>query len=196
MESDFSLSPSNKKISPRKGRRAAGLDVMGGADDLGLYNSPLKSKSPSPRDAPTSGPPAGRRAGGWANSAKTGDFGPPLEDKRFLRDSDSDTEIPVIPDLDEVVEEDFTQQIAQAPSVAVNRVATYKELDSDLLRHAAFSTLDDIDLRLLTNCLSNEADIREPDVEWKWDTVFTEVSSELRNEWDPNDEGSEHDITQ
>jgi intraflagellar transport protein 43 len=40
-------------------------------------------------------------------------------------------------------------------------VATFKELDSDLLRHAAFSTLDDIDLRALTDVLSNEADIRE-----------------------------------
>lgn len=45
--------------------------------------------------------------------------------------------------------------------MAVNRVATFKELDTDLLRHAAFSTLDDIDLRLLTNCLANESDVRE-----------------------------------
>ncbi|XP_042861233.1 intraflagellar transport protein 43 homolog [Penaeus japonicus] len=194
---DFSLSPINKKTSPRKGRRAAansGPDSLGVSDDL--FSSPVASNALSPRhEAPTSGPPAGRRAGGWASSAKTGDFGPPQEDKRFQQDSDSDTDMPVIPDLDEVVEEDFTQQIAQAPSVAVNRVATYKELDSDLLRHAAFSTLDDIDLRMLTNCLSNEADIREPDVVWKWDTIFTEVSSELRNEWDPNDESGEREKT-
>ena len=45
--------------------------------------------------------------------------------------------------------------------MAVNRVATFKELDSDLLRHAAFSTLDDIDLRQLTEVLVGEADIRE-----------------------------------
>jgi len=37
--------------------------------------------------------------------------------------------------------------VADAPSVAVNRVATYKELDSDLLKNVAFATLDDIDLR-------------------------------------------------
>ncbi|ROT70805.1 intraflagellar transport protein 43 homolog [Penaeus vannamei] len=194
---EFSLSPVNKKASPRKGRRAAGNsgpDSLGVSDDL--FASPVTSSAASPQhEAPISGPPAGRRAGGWASSAKTGDFGPPQEDKRFQLDSDSDTDIPVIPDLDEVVEEDFTQQIAQAPSVAVNRVATYKELDSDLLRHAAFSTLDDIDLRQLTNCLSNESDIREPDVVWKWDTIFTEVSSELRNEWDPNEETGEREKT-
>jgi hypothetical protein len=38
-------------------------------------------------------------------------------------------------------------QIAEAPSVSVNRVATYRELDSDLLKHVAFATIDDIDLR-------------------------------------------------
>ncbi|XP_042231602.1 intraflagellar transport protein 43 homolog [Homarus americanus] len=189
---DFNLSPTNKKSSPRKGRRSMGSDSMGN-DDPGVSASPLKTSTSSPREALVSGPPAGRRAGGWANSAKTGGFGPPQEDKRFHHDSDSDTEIPVIPDLDDVVEEDFTQQIAQAPSVAVNLVATYKELDSDLLRHAAFSTLDDIDLRQLTNSLANEADIREPDIQWKWDTIFTEVSSELRSEWEPSDETSERE---
>lgn len=58
-------------------------------------------------------------------------------------------------------------------SVAVNRVATFKELDTDLLRHAAFSTLDDIDLRLLTSCLAPESEVREvsvylPSYPWIW----------------------------
>ena len=47
-------------------------------------------------------------------------------------------------------DEDMALRVAEAPSVAVNRVATYRELDSDLLRHVAFATIDDIDLRLLT----------------------------------------------
>lgn len=46
-------------------------------------------------------------------------------------------------------------------SVVVNRVATYKELDSDLFKHAAFATLDDMNLRLLTKRLNLEADIKE-----------------------------------
>ncbi|XP_045610472.1 intraflagellar transport protein 43 homolog [Procambarus clarkii] len=193
---EFNISP-NKKISPRKGRRALGMgsDSMGFDDDIGVNGSPLTSNAPSPRNVLASGPPAGRRAGGWANSAKVGGFGPPLEDRRFRRNSDSDQDMPVIPDLDDVVEEDFTQQIANAPSVAINLVATYKELDSDLLRHAAFSTLDDIDLRILANGLANEADIREPDIEWKWDTIFTEVSSDLRTEWEPSDESSERETS-
>ena len=46
-------------------------------------------------------------------------------------------------------------RVAEAPSVAVNRVATYRELDSDLLRHVAFATIDDIDLRLLTKGINS-----------------------------------------
>ena len=85
--------------------------------------------------------------------------------------ADSDTEDPVIPDLDEVrhrdhcnrykydshiyiyyiyiqvEQEDFALTVADAPSVAVNRVATYTELDNDLFKHAAFATLEEIDLR-------------------------------------------------
>lgn len=198
---DFNLSPGHRKQSPRKGRRAAAAEILGTSEDFGNGGSPVKSGFPSPSSGtsppPSSGPPQGRRrAGGWANSAKPGDFGAPQEDKRLLQDSDSDTDLPIIPDLDEVVEEDFTQQIAQAPSVAVNRVATYKELDSDLLRHAAFSTLDDIDLRLLTSCLAPESEVREPDIQWRWDSLFTEVSSELRTEWDPKtDDPAEHQDT-
>ncbi|XP_045107270.1 LOW QUALITY PROTEIN: intraflagellar transport protein 43 homolog A-like [Portunus trituberculatus] len=198
---DFNLSPGHKKQSPRKGRRAAAAEILGTTEDFGTPGSPSQKtphSSPLGHPPPSAGPPlqGRRRTGGWATSAKHGDFGAPQEDRRLLQDSDSDTDLPVIPDLDEVVEEDFTQQIAQAPSVAVNRVATYKELDSDLLRHAAFSTLDDIDLRLLTSCLAPESEVREPDVQWRWDALFTEVSSVLRTEWDPeSDSPAEHQGT-
>jgi hypothetical protein len=41
-------------------------------------------------------------------------------------------------------------------------VDTYKELDNDLLKHVAYATLDDIDLRLLTRCMAPEQALREP----------------------------------
>jgi len=53
-------------------------------------------------------------------------------------------------------------QIADAPNIAVNRVDTYKELDNDLLKHVAYATLDDIDLRLLTRCMAPEQALKEP----------------------------------
>lgn len=51
---------------------------------------------------------------------------------------------PDIPQLEEAQMNEFGEQVALAPSVAVNRVSTYKELDSALLKHAAFSTMEDI----------------------------------------------------
>ncbi|KAK0144913.1 Intraflagellar transport protein 43 A [Merluccius polli] len=96
-----------------------------------------------------------------------------------------DSNIPVIPDLDEVQEEDLTMQVAAPPSVQVNRVMTYRDLDDDLKHYSAFQTLDgEIDLKLLTKVLAPEQEVREEDVGWDWDHLFTEVSSELLTEWD------------
>ncbi|KAB0374634.1 hypothetical protein FD755_013126 [Muntiacus reevesi] len=93
--------------------------------------------------------------------------------------------IPVIPDLEEVQEEDFVLQVAAPPSIQVNRVMTYRDLDSDLMKYSAFQTLDgEIDLKLLTKVLAPEHEVREDDVSWDWDHLYTEVSSELLSEWD------------
>ena len=46
-------------------------------------------------------------------------------------------------------------------SSTVNRVDTYKELDSDLFKHATFATLDDVSLRLLIKSLNIESEIKE-----------------------------------
>ncbi|MGH0183670.1 UNVERIFIED_CONTAM: hypothetical protein FKN15_012623 [Acipenser sinensis] len=96
--------------------------------------------------------------------------------------------IPVIPDLEDVQEEDLTMQVAAPPSIQVNRVMTYLDLDNDLMKHSAFQTLDgEIDLKLLTKVLAPEQEVREEDVGWNWDHLFTEVSSELMTEWDQGD---------
>ncbi|ELW49849.1 Intraflagellar transport protein 43 like protein [Tupaia chinensis] len=94
-------------------------------------------------------------------------------------------DIPVIPDLEEVQEEDFVLQVAAPPSIQVNRVMTYRDLDNDLMKYSAFQTLDgEIDLKLLTKVLAPEHEVREDDVSWDWDLLYTEVSSELLTEWD------------
>ncbi|CAG2057392.1 unnamed protein product [Timema podura] len=149
------------------------------------------SKSPTPV-----APPRTRRTGGWADettkSGKRRSAMNVMDQERFQtqddKRDDSDDDIPVIPDLDDLQDDQLDSQVAVAPSVAVNRVATYKELDSDLLKHSAFATLDDINLQLLTKRLNLEADVKEPDEVWTWDLLFTEVSSELRKEWEAKSE--------
>eukprot|EP00092_Neocalanus_flemingeri_P006648 GFUD01007174.1.p1 GENE.GFUD01007174.1~~GFUD01007174.1.p1 ORF type:complete len:218 (-),score=74.30 GFUD01007174.1:36-689(-) len=188
-EIDFSLSPV-KKSAARQGRRAGGQDDTE-SPTFDMSASPLKSRpmtgdillEDEPRRPQASAPP--RRAGGWGDEtsrAKTAKsvFSQPVEEG-----PDSDEDLPIIPDLEEVEQEDLALKIAEAPNVAVNRVATYKELDSDLLKHAAFATLEEIDLRMLTRCMAPEAALKEPDETWTWDMLFTDVSSELQSEWFP-----------
>uniref|UniRef100_A0A4W5K463 Intraflagellar transport 43 n=1 Tax=Hucho hucho TaxID=62062 RepID=A0A4W5K463_9TELE len=158
------------------------------------------SSSTSMGEEDEEGPPPkpARRQGGWAEetsgsgSAKSGRRPAMVEDVEDQRlrpqtpqGSDDDGDIPVIPDLDEVQEEDLTMQVAAPPSIQVNRVMTYRDLDNDLMKYSAFQTLDgEIDLKLLTKVLAPEQEVREEDVGWDWDRLFTEVSSELLTEWD------------
>ncbi|XP_072424068.1 intraflagellar transport protein 43 homolog isoform X2 [Chiloscyllium punctatum] len=150
------------------------------------HKAPSSSTGP---EGPTSKP--ARRQGGWADdtprSSKSGRKGAEeIEDRLRPRSpvhSDDGGDIPVIPDLEEVQEEDLAMQVAAPPSIQVNRVMTYRDLDNDLMKYGAFQTLDgDIDLKLLSRVLSAEQDVREEDESWSWDHLFTEVSSELLTE--------------
>ncbi|XP_073466662.1 intraflagellar transport protein 43 homolog isoform X1 [Aquarana catesbeiana] len=182
MEDVLELGESRRAGGARMGRRArAAQDTQ-------------QDEGDTSRVATREGPPKPLRQGGWADdssgTSKLGKRGAEdVEDSRLrqqsLDESDEGEDIPVIPDLEEVQEEDLAQQVAAPPSVQVNRVMTYRDLDNDLMRHAAFQTLDgDIDLKLLTKVLSPEGEVREDDVHWDWDLLYTEVCSELLTEWD------------
>uniref|UniRef100_A0A8C9QKE1 Intraflagellar transport 43 n=1 Tax=Spermophilus dauricus TaxID=99837 RepID=A0A8C9QKE1_SPEDA len=140
-------------------------------------------------EAPPPKPP--RRLGGWADDSMKA-FGrkasEEIEESRVLWTTEPPpllADIPIIPDLEEVQEEDFVLQVASPPSIQVNRVMTYRDLDNDLMKYSAFQTLDgEIDLKLLTKVLAPEHEVREDDVGWDWDHLYTEVSSELLTEWD------------
>ncbi|XP_069846357.1 intraflagellar transport protein 43 homolog isoform X2 [Dipodomys merriami] len=156
------------------------------------YFSSKNSSLPLTGEAPPPKPP--RRQGGWAvDSGKVSKLvkkaPEEIEDRRLrqksLYGSDDGGDIPIIPDLEEVQEEDFVLQVASPPSIQVNRVMTYRDLDNDLMKYSAFQTLDgEIDLKLLTKVLAPEQELREDDVGWDWDHLYTEVSSELLSEWE------------
>ncbi|KAM7155240.1 intraflagellar transport protein 43 homolog isoform 1-T1 [Molossus nigricans] len=170
----------------KMGRRAQQESTQAENHLSGKDSSILTGEAPPPK------PP--RRQGGWADeSMKASKSGrkasEEVEDHRLrqksLDGSDDEGDILVIPDLEEVQEEDFVLQVAAPPSIQVNRVMTYRDLDNDLMKYAAFQTLDgEIDLKLLTKVLAPEQEVREDDVSWDWDRLYTEVSSELLTEWD------------
>lgn len=193
---DFSLSPV-KRSTARQGRRA-GIKGEGEEEHelldetFEMADSPLRGRpmtgdillEDGPRRPNDNAPP--RRTGGWGDTTSSGKIAKPVYREPVPDpDSEEDEDLPLIPDLEEVEAEDLALAVAEAPSVAVNRVATYKELDVDLFKHAAFATLEEIDLRLLTRCLAPEASIKEADEVWSWDLLFTDVSSELQSEWFP-----------
>uniref|UniRef100_A0A3P8XR50 Intraflagellar transport protein 43 homolog n=1 Tax=Esox lucius TaxID=8010 RepID=A0A3P8XR50_ESOLU len=156
------------------------------AEQTSLEESRHVRKSSSSTSTGEGPPPKpARRQGGWAEESS----GSGSANRRLRPQTpqgwDDEGDIPVIPDLEEVQEEDLTMQVAAPPSVQVNRVMTYRDLDNDLMKYSAFQTLDgEIDLKLLTKVLAPEQEVREEDVAWDWDHLFTEVSSELLMEWD------------
>lgn len=177
------------KSAAKSGRRAR--HAVKSSDDprqkRTSFNSPGDGSPPKPP----------RRQGGWAeetSASSTSASGrrqvaDEVEDHRLRpqtpQESDSDGDIPVIPDLDEALEEDLGMQVAAPPRLQVNRVMTFRDLDTDLMKHSAFQCLGgEIDLKLLTEVLAPEQEVREDDVAWDWDHLLTEVSSELRAELD------------
>ncbi|KAL6477546.1 hypothetical protein MHYP_G00133810 [Metynnis hypsauchen] len=183
------------KNAAKSGRRARQTANMMGTEESRPGRKASSSGTSTTGEGPPPKPP--RRQGGWAEettgsgSAKSGrrQGVEEVEDRRLRpqtpEGSDDESDIPVIPDLDEVQEEDLTMQVAAPPSIQVNRVMTYRDLDNDLMTYSAFQTLDgEIDLKLLTKVLAPEQEVREEDVGWDWDHLFTEVSSELQTEWD------------
>ena len=155
--------------------------------DLDLSLSPVK------RNPATQGRRAGESQDSWLESGNQqprrsvntgwGVRSQHSQEKQEEQEEEEEEDLPIIPDLEEVEKEDFAQRVADAPNVAVNRVATYKELDSDLFKHAAFATLEEVDLRLLTRHLVPESSVKEPDETWSWETLFAEVSSHMQSDW-------------
>jgi len=184
--------------SPRReikqGRRAGNIFQTTG-NSSGESSTNNNNNNNKAEASSSSSPRPSRKQGGWADDIKEkkrGKFGRMLEeederlkqDATVLLDNDGD-DIPIIPELDDVTEDDLATQVAAPPSVLVTRIATFKELDHDFEKHAGLLTLDgDIDLKLLGNVLAPDAVVQENDKVWNWDRVFTEVSSELRSEWE------------
>ncbi|XP_020649603.3 intraflagellar transport protein 43 homolog isoform X1 [Pogona vitticeps] len=186
MEDELELEEEVCKGITKMGRRAH-QDYFQEENHLSQTSSPAVER-------PSSKPPA--REGVWSGLVGASAFKSKkkpaeqeIEDHRLRQQSseaaDDGGDIPVIPDLEEVQEEDFAMQVAAPPSIQVNRVLTYRDLDNDLMKYAAFQTLDgEIDLKLLSKVLAPEQEVREDDVSWDWNHLYTEVASELLSEWD------------
>ncbi|XP_043581041.1 intraflagellar transport protein 43 homolog isoform X1 [Bombus pyrosoma] len=184
------LEITSKKLLPRLGRRSTQNIVQEDSKlDDDLLESPVSSSSVKSAQPPVA-PPRTRKTG-WGDELKSGKIrgSSSIIEQLFLRERSRGTEkddviddIPVIPDLDEIQEDNALSDLVNTPTVNVNRVAAYKELDTDLVKNAAFMSLNGVNLSLLAEKLYNENLTKEPDEVWNWNLLFTQVASEVNSE--------------
>ncbi|XP_060821501.1 intraflagellar transport protein 43 homolog isoform X1 [Bombus pascuorum] len=184
------LEITSKKLLPRLGRRSTQNIVQDDSKlDDDLLESPVSSSSVKSAQPPVA-PPRTRKTG-WGDELKSGKIrgSSSIIEQLFLRERFRGTEkddviddIPVIPDLDEIQEDNALSDLVNTPTVNVNRVAAYKELDTDLVKNAAFMSLNGVNLSLLAEKLYNENLTKEPDEVWNWNLLFTQVASEVNSE--------------
>ncbi|XP_068972696.1 intraflagellar transport protein 43 homolog isoform X2 [Bombus flavifrons] len=180
------LEITSKKLLPRLGRRSTQNIVQEDSKlDDDLLESPVSSSSVKSAQPPVA-PPRTRKTG-WGDELKSGKIrgsSSIIEQERSRGTEKDDVidDIPVIPDLDEIQEDNTLSDLVNTPTVNVNRVAAYKELDTDLVKNAAFMSLNGVNLSLLAEKLYNENLTKEPDEVWNWNLLFTQVASEVNSE--------------
>ncbi|XP_012252595.1 intraflagellar transport protein 43 homolog isoform X2 [Athalia rosae] len=197
MDWGMELEVTTKKLIPRLGRRAGHSSTQDDfKSDDDLLDSPMSPLSEQSARTMAGGhqpvaPPRSRKTG-WADELKSGGKSKStiniIEQERFrgVDKDEPEDEIPVIPDLDEIQEDNFMSEVASSHLVCANRVEAYKELDTDLYKSTALSSLDDVNLSLLTEKLYPDKLVREPDEVWNWDLLFTQIASEINSEKDNN----------
>ncbi|OAD62412.1 Intraflagellar transport protein 43 like protein [Eufriesea mexicana] len=179
------LEISSKKLLPRLGRRSTQNVVQEDSKlDDDLLESPVSSTSVKSSQPPVA-PPRTRKTG-WGDELKSGKTRGSLSiiEQERSRGTEKDEvidDIPVIPDLDEIQEDNVLSDI-NTPTVNVNRVTAYKELDTDFVKNAAFTSLNGVNLSLLAEKLYSEHLTKEPDEVWNWNLLFTQVASEINSE--------------
>lgn len=94
-----------------------------------------------------------------------------------LATSPPSDDIPELPDLDDFIDESALDDAKEAQAIAANRVETYKELNSELLKYSEFSSSENIDLSLLMQCLQDELVLADHDVPLTKEQLFSEVAS-------------------
>lgn len=107
-----------------------------------------------------------------------------------LATSPPSDDIPELPDLDDFIDESALDDAKEAQAIAANRVETYKELNSELLKYSEFTSSENIDLSLLMQCLQDELVLADHDVPLTKEQLFSEVASFINSRKALNTEDS------
>lgn len=94
-----------------------------------------------------------------------------------LASSPPSDDIPELPDLDDIIDESALNDAKESQAIAANRVETYKELNSELLKYSEFASSQNIDLSKLMHCLQDEIVLADHDIPLTKEQLFSEVAS-------------------
>lgn len=94
-----------------------------------------------------------------------------------LASSPPSDDIPELPDFDDVIDESALNDAKEAQAIAANRVETYKELNSELLKYSEFASSENIDLSKLMHCLQDENVLADHDIPLTKEQLFSELAS-------------------
>ncbi|KAI8815817.1 intraflagellar transport protein 43-domain-containing protein [Fimicolochytrium jonesii] len=193
VSNDEPQEPASVAKKPRRIRETERPEAM--KETRGGWDSP----------APESSPPRGGLVGGTFTRGKSGSTRreaqdvedidddvdtvpvPPPRDRRekIKQDSSDDAVTVIIPDLDQVQDNQMLTEVAAAPVIKINRFKNMQELDGELLASTGQlieppTSLAGIDVSLLVSTALIPPDqLVKPDVQWDWDVIFTEVTSDL-----------------
>ncbi|CAH1105073.1 unnamed protein product [Psylliodes chrysocephalus] len=114
-------------------------------------------------------------------SSRSGSGTNMIELERFQNDkkNESDDDIPIIPDIDDIPDDNLNMPDIK-PVVSVNK-STYKELDSQFnnmkTEQSNIGNLSNIDLSILTSRLYPEKDVQVCSEVWTLESLFHDLST-------------------
>ncbi|XP_014213253.1 intraflagellar transport protein 43 homolog [Copidosoma floridanum] len=197
MEDWDDLDVRSKQLIPKLGRRAGHGNVthVEKSEDEALDGPETATSRRQSIKAPAPPVPPRSRKTGWGDDLKSAKHRSisTIEQERLLNNKKNSKEddIPIIPDLDEIIDDTNALEISKVPSVGVNRAAAaYEELDTDLVRNKKFSTFEGVNLSPLLDNLYSEHLVRETDEVWSWESLFNQVVSEINTECGVKDDES------
>lgn len=84
-----------------------------------------------------------------------------------------------IPSLEDL---NLAEETSHVPQVAVNKLASYQDLEHDRNKRSLRPTFDGIDITLLLGRILPERELIEKDEPWTWNELISNISSRLQIE--------------
>lgn len=91
-------------------------------------------------------------------------------------------DIPELPDFEDIIDETAPLDAKETKAIAANRVETYNELNTELLKYSEIASSENIDLSILMRCLLDESILSDFDVPLTQEQLFNEVASIMREQ--------------